>query len=415
VASWDKVKTYVYGRGTAKRQAKGDVRNLGHAVLSQFQLLPWVKEVGWLHQTVIYQVAQVWEDVKGSLYAKLETAMYDLKQAVTGMESLEGQKEEILKRLDKWKAKARGLSLIEKISIRFYWLLMALFATGEGAFNFVVFNLMGDSLPLILPIAITVGVCFPLASDQLGKYLHPEPGKGKNVLRRWLLVLGLVAFPFMAMLAVSMLRGVYYGWVFSDAGEMPPISTGAIAPIYLIFNLLVYGLATVLSYSAHRPEVISIRREGKELTKEAKSLERLLKIGYEKVRSAKARIDQLSAQFGSAFEYYKLEAEKVRFGAYHLIEIYYKYLLRRLKGSCIPACIKHYPEIEIPVELQNMDYGLEKLRSLISNQIIGEIHYAKNTNGNFSDSPGHTAGMVGDPSSGRVKKAGRLRPIGHLR
>jgi len=153
----------------------------------------------------------------------------------------------------------------------------------------------------------------------------------------------------------------------------------------------------------------------KELTKEAKSLEKLLKIGYEKVRSAKARIDQLSAQFGSGFEYYKLEAEKVRFGAYHLIEIYYKYLLRRLKGSCIPACINHYPEIEIPVELQNMDYGLEELRSLINNQIIGEIHYAKNTNGNISDSPGHTTSMVGDPSSGRGKKAGRLRPIGHLR
>jgi hypothetical protein len=128
---------------------------------------------------------------------------------------------------------------------RTYMVLMSVIGVGEGAFNFVVFQVFQENLPFTFLMSLAVMVGMPA----LGHYGGMSTRHKKYALGWVWIVIGLVA-----LAGITYLRVMYLKSEATPSDTTPVITTRAMGVAYFCISVLIFAVAVAVAFFYHEPD-----------------------------------------------------------------------------------------------------------------------------------------------------------------
>jgi len=233
-----------------------------------------------------------------------------------------------------------------------YGLFMLAVLIGEFPLNAIAFRLFGEAEILTYVMTLVLAVSLVGSAHVLGIMLLLEkPTRVQKIL------LGVcVAAPLGAIFAIALVREAY---VTSLGRE--EISPTAVTAAFVLINLLIYAIATVLSYLTHDPVARQIWLTEAPLRRARRQLARLQR------RKEKLEI---RLQHMVAWRQKTLQAmtHQARVFINEFTELIQEYRMGNLEGRAektVPPIFKNHPEFTLPMTLQVLDWYCPEVPDLV--------------------------------------------------
>src|SRR5207247_9711260 len=131
-----------------------------------------------------------------------------------------------------------------------YLMFMLAILVGEFPLNAIAFRLFGEAEVLTYVMTLVLAVSLVGCAHVLGIFLSLEK---PTIVQRVLLAVCIVA-PLGAIFAIALVREAYV----IELGHTG-LSPRAVTATFILINLLIYSIATVLSYLTHDPVIQQVR------------------------------------------------------------------------------------------------------------------------------------------------------------
>jgi hypothetical protein len=230
-----------------------------------------------------------------------------------------------------------GLGVViprSQLNWRTYMALMTVLGVGEGAFNFIVFQIFRENLPFTFLMSLAVMTGLPA----LGHFAGMSTRHRKFLIGWSLILVGLAALSGITYLRISFLQSEA-----SLSSDSPPISTPAMAFAYFFLSVLIFVVAIAVAYFYHEPDE---RLDGLKKDKEKK--ERKWTRLRHRYSSRKSCLLAMSGPLGSTRASAVRTADGLQNAGIELIAIYRRANRNwRARGDQPPAYFQSYDNAKL--------------------------------------------------------------------
>jgi hypothetical protein len=206
---------------------------------------------------------------------------------------------------------------------------MSVLGVGEGAFNFIVFQVFRENLPFTFLMSLAVMTGLPALGHFAGmstRHKHFRIGWG-------LILVGLAALGGITYLRISFLQSQA-----APSPDSPSISTPAMAFAYFFLSILIFVVAIAVAYFYHEPDE---GLDGRKKDREKK--ERKWRKAHYRYTSEMKCLRTMSGLLGSTRAYAARTAEGLQDAGIELITIYRRANRNwRHRGDQVPAYFQSY-------------------------------------------------------------------------
>lgn len=223
---------------------------------------------------------------------------------------------------------------------------------GEFPLNAIAFRLFGEAEILTYVMTLVLAVSLVGSAHVLGIMLLLEkPSRVQKIL-----LTVCVAAPLGAIAAIALVREAY---VMGLGRE--DISPAAVTAAFVLINLLIYAIATVLSYLTHDPVGRQIWLTEAPLRRVRRQLSRL--------QRRKERME-IRLQYMVAWRQKTLQAmtHQARVVINEFTELIQEYRMCNLEARAektVPPVFKSLPEFTLPMSLQVLDWYCPEVPDLV--------------------------------------------------
>jgi hypothetical protein len=278
-----------------------------------------------------------------------------LTQVEFEIEKLKAAHEENLHAIDleqKVRRSKRGSEHEWRMNPRGYVTFMIAVLIGEFPLNAIAFRLFGEAEILTYVMTLVLAVSLVGSAHVLGILLSLER---PTRVQRYLLAICVLA-PLGAISAIALVRQAYVTGL--GRGDISP---AAVTAAFVLINLLIYAIATVLSYLTHDPIVRQIRLTEIPLLRLQRRLARRLR----RKEKLEIRVQYLVASRQKALQAVAHQAHVVRNEFEELIQEYRMGNLEAMAEKTVPPIFKNHPEFALPLTLQELDWYCPEVPDLV--------------------------------------------------
>lgn len=234
-----------------------------------------------------------------------------------------------------------------------YLMFMLAILIGEFPLNAIAFRLFGEAEILTYVMTLVLAVSLVGSAHVLGIFLSLEkPSRVQQIL----LTICVLA-PLGAISAIALVREAYV----AEVGKAV-MSPRAVTAVFVLINLLIYTIATVLSYLTHDPVA---RQTG------------MTEIPFHRMQKRMARLQrrkdklEIRLQYMVAWRQKSLQAmmhaaQVVKEEFEELIEEYRMGNLEGREEKTSPPVFKSHPEFTFPLTLQVLDWYCPEVPDLVA-------------------------------------------------
>lgn len=234
-----------------------------------------------------------------------------------------------------------------------YGVFMGTVLVGEFPLNAIAFRLFGEAELLTYVMTLVLAVSLVGSAHVLGILLSLERPTRVQISLLSVCVLA----PLGAILAIALVRQAYV-----TALGQQGISPGAVTAAFVLINLLIYTMATVLSYLTHDPIVQQIRATEMPLRRSRRQVARLRR----KKEKLEIRLQYMVAARQKSLQAVMHEAQIFKNEFEELIQ---EYRMGNLEGrgeKIIPPIFTQHPEFTLPLTIQMLDWYCPEVPDLVS-------------------------------------------------
>lgn len=352
-SSYSRFNAWWNGRRDGKR---------GVPPVEQEQHPPYELELQKLAEENIRRTAQEWEEKDKDLKSEFCQAKFESEAAQRGLSAARDEHGDASLELEEARSLMGELYGQEHLSPRAYYLLMVLLALFEFPLNSIIFDLFGEAKALTYLMSASIALIIPLSAHFVGIFLKREPFKNGWLNTQSILLLSAIVIPCLVLGFIAYMREKYFEatGVQEILGiEMEPV---IIMITFLGINLLIFLVASLLSYFHHDPELQQRRQELKaaeeEFKEESKDLGHFLALE----RTTQRRYNDIRQLRQNEWDKKRQQALETRAIIERLIQHYRKHNLRRRDNPQQPKSFLTIPEIQIPRALQELDWDCSELK-----------------------------------------------------
>lgn len=240
-----------------------------------------------------------------------------------------------------------------KMSPVAYGLFMGAVLVGEFPLNAIAFRLFGEAELLTYVMTLVLAASLVGSAHVLGILLSLER---PTRVQLGLLALCIIA-PLGAILAIAVVRQAYV----SALGHQG-LSPGAVSAAFVLINLLIYTMATVLSYLTHDPVAGQLRAT---------------EIPLRRFKRRMARLQRRREKLEIALQYLVAARQKALQAVMHEAQIFknefeeliQEYRMGNLEGrteKVVPPIFAQHPEFTLPLTIQVLDWYCPEVPDLVS-------------------------------------------------
>lgn len=234
-----------------------------------------------------------------------------------------------------------------------YLMFMLAILIGEFPLNAIAFRLFGEAEVLTYVMTLVLAVSLVGSAHVLGIFLSMEK---PTMVQRLLLAVTVVA-PLGAIFAIALVREAYV----VELGHSG-LSPRAITATFILINLLIYSIATVLSYLTHDPVARQIRVTEAPLQQVKRRLARMQR----RKEKLEIRLQYLVAWRQKTLQAVMHEARIITNAFEELIQEYRMSNLEARKEKSVPAIFKNHPEFTLPMTIQVLDWYCPEVPDLVA-------------------------------------------------
>lgn len=246
----------------------------------------------------------------------------------------------------------RGLEHEWRMNPLGYGMFMLAILIGEFPLNAIAFRLFGEAEILTYVMTLVLAVSLVGSAHVLGIFLSLEkPSKVQLVL----LTVSVLA-PLGAISAIALVREAYV----AESGHQV-MSPRAVTAVFVLINLLIYTIATVLSYLTHDPVARQLRMTEIPLQRAERRLARLQR----RKEKLEIRLQYMVAWRQKSLQAMTHTAQMVKEEFHELIEEYRMGNLAARKEKTVPTVFKSHPEFSLPPTLQVLDWYCPEVPDLV--------------------------------------------------
>jgi uncharacterized membrane protein len=233
-----------------------------------------------------------------------------------------------------------------------YGLFMVAILIGEFPLNAIAFRLFGEAEILTYVMTLVLAVSLVGSAHVLGIFLSLEqPSKIQKVL----LTVCVVA-PLGAISAIALVREAYV----AEVGKQV-MSPRAVTAVFVLINLLIYAIATVLSYLTHDP----VARQTRMTEMPLQRLHRRLARMQRRKEKLEIRLQYMVAGRQKSLQAMMHAAQIVKQEFEELVEEYRMGNLEARAEKIAPPVFKTHPEFSFPLTLQVLDWYCPEVPDLV--------------------------------------------------
>jgi hypothetical protein len=233
-----------------------------------------------------------------------------------------------------------------------YAMFMIAVVIGEFPLNAIAFRLFGEAEILTYVMTLVLAVSLVGSAHVLGILLTLEK---PSRVQKYLLAICVVA-PLGAISAIALVRQAYVTGLGREG-----VSPAAVTAAFVLINLLIYAIATVLSFLTHDPVVRQIRLTEIPLRRLQRRLARL----QHKKEKLEIRVQYMVASRQKALQAVAHQAHAVRNEFEELIQEYRMGNLEAMEEKTVPPIFKNHPEFALPLTLQELDWYCPEVPDLV--------------------------------------------------
>ncbi len=233
-----------------------------------------------------------------------------------------------------------------------YGMFMLAVLVGEFPLNAIAFRLFGEAEILTYVMTLVLAVALIGSAHVLGIFLSLERPSRVQIA---LLAVCVVA-PLGAISAIALVREAYV----MELGRQI-MSPRAVTFVFVLINLLIYAIATVLSYLTHDPVVRQIRMTETPLQLVKRQLTRMQR----RKEKLEIRLQYLVAWRQKSLQAMTHTAQIVKSEFEELIQEYRMGNLEARAEKTVPAVFKSSPEFSFPASLQVLDWYCPEVPDLV--------------------------------------------------
>ncbi|TMI75632.1 MAG: hypothetical protein E6H05_06200 [Bacillati bacterium ANGP1] len=234
-----------------------------------------------------------------------------------------------------------------------YLMFMLAILIGEFPLNAIAFRLFGEAEVLTYVMTLVLAVSLVGSAHVLGIFLSLEKPSKVQLL---LLAVCVVA-PLGAIFAIALVREAYV----IELGHSG-MSPRAVTATFILINLLIYSIATVLSYLTHDPMARQVRLTEAPLRQVKRQLARMQR----RKEKLEIRLQYLVAWRQKTLQAVMHEAHIITNAFEELIQEYRMSNLEARKEKTVPAIFKDHPEFSLPVAIQVLDWYCPEVPDLVA-------------------------------------------------
>jgi hypothetical protein len=257
-------KTYIYTRRRIRRKGKLDGRNWRWKIwllqkdtksplplVDQEEAPPYERELLRLGDQKLDEISNSWKHADEILKSEYCLAKKKLQQT---RERLDKEEKEVGPARDAYDAARNQFMELNRpeISKRAEWVFLLLFMILEFPLNAVVFSVLGASKVETYIAAGGICVILPLAAAYFGNLLRRE---NKTPIQKIFIAL-IPLIVILVFTGVAIMRAELFGVEQKHSILKIELSAEAASVIFISFNLIIFTIATIISYLAShtRPE-----------------------------------------------------------------------------------------------------------------------------------------------------------------
>lgn len=233
-----------------------------------------------------------------------------------------------------------------------YSLFMAAVLVGEFPLNAIAFRLFGEAEILTYVMTLVLAVSLVGSAHVLGIFLSMER---PTAVQKALLTASVVT-PLGAIAAIAVVREAYVAGLGREG-----ISPAAVTAAFVLINLLIYAIATVLSYLTHDPVIQQIR------VTETPLVRLVRRIGRMRRKREKMEV-QLQRMVATRQKALQAVAHQARIITNAYEELIQEYRMGNLEGRAektMPLIFKDHPEFTLPLTVQELDWYCPEVPDLV--------------------------------------------------
>lgn len=233
-----------------------------------------------------------------------------------------------------------------------YLMFMIAVIIGEFPLNAIAFRLFGEAEILTYVMTLVLAVSLVGSAHVLGILISLEK---PTTVQKSLLAICVLA-PLGAISAIAIVRQAYV----TGLGQQG-ISPSAVTAAFVLINLLIYAIATVLSYLTHDPIVRQTRLTEAPMRQARR---RLVKMQRRKAK-LEIRVQYMVASRQKALQAIAHQAHAIRNEFEELIQEYRMGNLEATADKTVPPIFKNHPEFALPATLQELDWYCPEVPDLV--------------------------------------------------
>lgn len=234
-----------------------------------------------------------------------------------------------------------------------YGLFMAAVLLGEFPLNAIAFRLFGEAELLTYVMTLVLAASLVGSAHVLGILISLE----RPTRVQLALLIVCIAAPVGAILAIALVRQAYITGL-GQAG----ISPGTVTAAFVLINLLIFTMATVLSYFTHDPVAKQIRATEAPLQRFKRRMTRLQR----RREKLEIRLQYMVAGRQKALQAVMHEAQIFKNEFEELLQEYRMGNLEGRKEKVTPPIFAQHPEFTMPLTIQVLDWYCPEVPDLVS-------------------------------------------------
>src|SRR3989442_7399977 len=234
-----------------------------------------------------------------------------------------------------------------------YLLFMLAILIGEFPLNAIAFRLFGEAEVLTYVMTLVLAVSLVGSAHVLGIFLSMEqPSRVQKIL-----LTVCVLAPLGAISAIALVREAYV----AEVGKAV-MSPRAVTAVFVLINLLIYAIATVLSYLTHDPVARQVRMS--EIPHQ--QLQRRMTRLQRRKEKLEIRLQYMVAWRQKSLQAMMHAAQIIKQEFEELIEEYRMGNLEARAEKVVPSAFKNHPEFTFPLTLQVLDWYCPEVPDLVA-------------------------------------------------
>ncbi|HET6948292.1 MAG TPA: hypothetical protein VFJ45_10830 [bacterium] len=234
-----------------------------------------------------------------------------------------------------------------------YSAFMGAVLVGEFPLNAIAFRLFGEAELLTYVMTLVLAVSLVGSAHVLGILLSLERPSRVQIAMLSVCVLA----PLGAIVAIALVRQAYV----TGLGQQG-ISPGAVTAAFVLINLLIWTMATVLSYLTHDPNVRQIRATEVPLRRSKRRVARMQR----RREKLEIRLQYMVAARQKSLQAVMHEAQIFKNEFEELIQEYRMGNLEGRDEKTIPPIFTQHPEFNLPLTIQMLDWYCPEVPDLVS-------------------------------------------------